>query len=141
MRFKTVIALFLLVGISANLSSCSQAALAKLEGKWQYVNFDDLTGETGRFVWTFDSGDITVDYFEAPTASNPFPPADRVNTGEYSSKTGFTKASITIFNLSDPTQIVLSNAEYQIAEIDNENMRLLTDDIGGIVIREFIRVD
>ena len=141
MRVKTVLAFILLIAVSANLSSCSQAQLAKLEGKWKYVNFDDLTGETGRFVWTFESGTITVDYFEAPTASNPFPPAHRVNTGEYSTKTGFTKASITIFNLSDPTQIVLSNAEYQIADIDNEHMRLLTDDLGGIVIREFIRVD
>ena len=79
--------------------------------------------------------------YPAPSPSDPFPQPEHVNTGSYNTKTGFTSATIEIYDLSDDRQNMIFEANWEIADIGNEVLRLQTKDIGGHVTREFKRFE
>lgn len=122
-------------------SSCGKAQLDQLEGTWEYINFDDLLNQQFRHTWVFEAGEVRVNKYPAPSPSNPFPQPEHVNTGSYNTKTGFTTATIEIYDLSDDRQNIIFEANWEIADIGNEVLRLQTTDIGGNVIREFKRFE
>lgn len=141
MRSIRLFAFLSITSIILTTSSCSKNQLGKLEGTWEYINFDDLDNLEYTYTWIFDAGEVRVNRYAAPSPSNPFPEPEHVNTGSYNTKSGFSKASIEILDLADDRQNIIFEATWTIADIDNDVLRLSTKDIGGHVIREFKRFE
>ncbi len=138
---RSLVSFILLATIVVSSTSCGKAQLNKLEGTWEYINFDDLQNLQFRYTWVFESGEIRVNRYPAPSPADPFPQPEHVNSGSYNSKTGFTNATIEIYDLTDDRQNIIFEANWEIADISGEVLRIQTKDIGGHVIREFKRFE
>ena len=138
---RSLLSFILLSAIAVTFSSCGKTQLNKIDGTWEYINFDDLQNLEHRYTWIFSEGDLIVNRYAAPSPSNPFPTPEPVNSGSYNTKTGFLKATIEIFDLADDRQNIVFEANWEIADVDNEVLRIQTKDIGGHVIREFKRFE
>ena len=141
MRLFKVLSFLAISAMVLTTSSCGQAQLIKLEGTWEYINFDDILNQEFRHTWVFEAGEVRVNKYPAPSPTTPFPQPEHVNTGSYNTKTGFSSATIEVYDLSDDRQNMIFEANWEIADIGNDVLRLQTKDIGGHVIREFKRFE
>ncbi len=133
-----IISIVLVTAFTLTTSSCGSAQLGQLEATWKYINFDDLQDTQYFYTWNFDAGEVTVYRYDNTAA---FPTPEPVNRGFYNTSTGFTNASIEIYDLADDRQNIIFEANWEIADIDDVVLRIQTADIGGHVIREFERFD
>ncbi|MFT4680897.1 MAG: hypothetical protein ACI9YU_000730 [Flavobacteriales bacterium] len=138
MKLLRIFSFLLIATITLTTSSCGKAQLDQLEATWEYINFDDLENKQYIYTWIFNAGEITVNRYDL-TAQFPVP--EPVNSGFYNTNTGFTNASIEIYDLADDRQNVIFEATWEIADIGDNVLRLDTKDIGGHVIREFKRFE
>ena len=153
-RFLLLIAA---VAIATTINSCSTTQIGKLEGQWQIFFTDQIT-DTDVYIWEFAEGSVfTITQFTPPTPANPNPTPSVICRGEYNSKAEFLDATIQINNISSADGAAFQqlsmierqtyDVKWKILKIDNEVMRLGSDDINqhnsgaGYVIREFTRVN
>ena len=141
MRFIKALSFLAIIATVMTTSSCGTSQLNKLEGTWEYINFDDLQNQEFRHTWVFEAGEVRVNKYPTPSAGNQFPQPEHVNSGSYNTKTGFATASIEIYDLADDRQNMIFEANWEVADIDDNVLRLQTADIGGHVIREFKRFE
>lgn len=141
MRSIKALSFLAIIAMVMTTTSCGTAQLNKLEGTWEYINFDDILNQHFRHTWVFEAGEVRVNKYPAPSPNNPFPQPEHVNSGSYKTTTGFSSASIEIYDLSDDRQNMIFEANWEIADIDNDVLRIQTKDIGGHVIREFKRFE
>ena len=145
------------VAIATTINSCSTTQIGKLEGQWQLFYTDNLT-DSNVYIWEFAEGSVfTITRFTPPTPGNPNPTPSVICRGEYNSKAEFLDATIQINNISSADGAAFQqlsmierqtyDVQWKILKIDNEVMRLGSDDINqhnngaGYVIREFTRVN
>lgn len=154
MRYSKGIIFFLFVTVALAFNSCSSTRINRLEGQWQLFWIDHLDDEN-IYLWEFaNDGTFSILQFTPPTPTTPSSKSVLIRAS-YESKAQFDKAVIRIYDVQNQhasgfNQLSLLDretydADWIILEIDDEVMRIGTDDVnpdgGGFVIREFSRVE
>ena len=159
MKRTRLLLFFGLLTVSLLFHSCSSTSISKLEGQWQLFWINDLGDgvldpnnpqcNDNIYIWDFTDGQLTILVFRPPTPANPNPQPQIGAQVEYKTTAEFLDA---VVNISGYTPSVtetcvipmLSNGNWTIEKIDDEVMRLITQDQpgsgGSIVTREFTRV-
>lgn len=142
-----------ILGSSFFLDSCSSTQLNRLEGQWQLFWIDHLDDEN-IYLWEFGAdGSFAILQFTPPTPTTPGTKTVLLHAS-YETTAKFDKAVVRIYDVLDQhasgfNQLSLLDretydADWVILEIDDEVLRLGTDDVneggGGYVIREFTKV-
>lgn len=159
MRRTRLLLFFGLLTVSFLFHSCSSTSISKLEGQWQLFWLNDLGDgvldpsnpqcNDNIYIWDFTDGQLTILVFRPPTPANPNPQPQIGAQVEYKTTAEFLDAVVNISgytaSVTHPCVIpMLSNGNWTIEKIDDEVMRLITQDQpgsgGSIVTREFTRV-
>lgn len=139
------------------VNSCSTTRIGRLDGQWQLF-YLDRPEDKSIYIWEFAEGNVfTITKFDPPTPTNPNPVPSTICRAEYESKAEFIDAAIQISNVSVAEGAAFQqlsmidrqtyNVRWKILKVDNEVMRLGSDDINqhnggvGYVVREFSRVN
>jgi len=138
MSFRKLLIPFVLVGYMIGISGCSQSKIDALSGQWRLIWINNLS-DPNYYVWVFQDGILDI-YIYPPSGQSYV-----TSTAKYETKAEFIDAVINISELQSSGNFVdatpfVSVGEWTIVEIDDEVMRLDTEDQGGHVIREFVRV-
>ena len=160
MRRIQILLLSIIVSISVGLNSCSTTSIGKLEGQWELFNLNDLGDgvvnpanpqcNDNVYIWNFEGGELTIIMYQPPTPVNPNPQPIIGGRAQYKTSAEFLDAVVEIsgfeYSSSHPCVIpMLSNGKWTIDKIDDEVMRLGTEDQpgsgGSYVIREFFRAN
>lgn len=162
MKSTRALLLGLLAVATIVVNGCSSTSISKLEGQWQLFNLNDLGDgvlnpqnpqcNDNIYIWQFQEGELTILVFTPPTPANPNPQPLIGAKANYKTSAEFLDAVVEISDYnpaastSHPCAIPqISNGKWTIDKIDNEAMRLGTEDQdgsnGSYVIREFSKVE
>jgi hypothetical protein len=125
------IVLPLILGLFLVFTSCQKDKMNLLEGTWEWVNVENIN-DAYTYEWEFKEGIVTM---RRRLKSNPATVVT-TDTGVYFLETSPLKTTL---QLVDTKQTVI-NDKWDIIKLDKNQLIMKLDIVGGILLKEFVKI-
>ena len=122
---------FIIILLSFALTSCMKDKAELLSGTWERVNVENIN-DPYTHEWVFDNGELIIQrrLKSQPTLSTV---SDR---GFYLLETNPLKTTLQIMETSNE----IMNESWDVIKLDNEQLIIKLDIVGGVLYREFVKI-